>query len=123
QADVRGAARPIDGGLAGAVREASTAEHLQSPTRPVRAGAIQLERLLRLDDQSRATALPGAGACRRADPELREVPAAAKTCVVQPGRGDAPAAGKPQVTWDRADHPRRAPCPPGIMSDATWLMK
>ena len=81
------AARQHDAAVGRAVREASTAVHRQPASRSVRAGGIQLEHLLGLDGRPRAAAVPDAGGGRGADRGLREVPAAAETRLVQPGRG------------------------------------
>ena len=93
----RRAARGADAGLDGAAQQAAGPAHLQSASRPVRAGPAQLQHLLRLDDESRLHALRDAGAGGGADRGLREVPAAPETGLVQPGRGHATGAGPPSV--------------------------
>ena len=88
------AARNFDERLAGTAGEASVADDLQPPSRPVRAGRLQLKCLLGLDGRSRFPDVRDASGGGGADRGLRQVPAAAEAGFVQPGRGagagDAP---------------------------------
>ena len=100
QACAGGATRNFDGRLAGAAGEASSAEDLQPPSRPVRAGRLQLECLLGLDSRSHFHAVRDASCSGGADRGLRQVPAAPEAGFVQPGRG-AGAGGPPRqfLSW------------------------
>ena len=91
------AARNFDECLAGTAGEASDTEDLQPPSRPVRAGRLQLECLLGLDGRSHFHAVRDASGGGGADRGLRQVPAAPEAGFVQPGRG-AGAGGPPQLS-------------------------
>ncbi len=84
-----GAARQAAGVLVRAFREVARPEAVQSATRPIRACRRELEHLLGLDDFPYVRRLHDAGRGGQPDRELRQVPAAAETRLVQPGCRDA----------------------------------
>ena len=95
------ATRQYDETVGRAVREASAAVYHEPPSRPVRAGRIQLEHLLDwMVDHVPQMYLMQAVVAAEID-GLRQVPAAAETGLVQPGRGagagDAPRLSRPSL--------------------------
>ena len=88
QVQFGGAARQPDGPVGGAVCEAAGAAYREPASRPVRACRLQLEYLLGLDGRSRAPDVHDAGRGGGAGRELRQVPAAPETRLVQPRLGD-----------------------------------
>ena len=89
-----GTTRQHDETVGRAVREASAAVYHEPASRSVRAGRIQLEHLPGLDGRSRAPDVQMQAVVASEIDGLRQVPAAAETRLVQPGRGagagDAP---------------------------------
>ena len=78
------ATRQHDETVGRTVREGAAPVHHESPSRPVRAGRVQLEHVSGLDGQSRAPDVPDAGGGGVGDRQLHQIPAAPEAGVVQP---------------------------------------
>ncbi len=89
---LQGAARKDAGAVGRALRRPAHPAHLQSPARPVRAGARELQHLLGLDDRPRLHGGAGPGRRRQGGAGPHGVPAAPEAGELQPGQGARAAA-------------------------------